>query len=695
MTILLAPVLFLSPKVFAATGINKQISFQGKVVNTNGTNVTNGNYDFVFSIYTVATAGTAIWTETRTTSNQVAVTDGVFQVNLGSVTALPGSVDFNTDNIYLGINFNNNGEMTPRIQFTAVPQAFNALKVAGLTVTDTTGTLTIPNAKTISFADAFTTSGAFALTLTTTGITNVTLPTTGTLSTLAGAETLTNKTIGSTGLTFFGATTDITTATGEDLTLVANGAGVLKLGDFITANGVLYVSATDGTVAETAAATAAQCLQTTGAGLAPVWGACGSGGATAWDAIGDPAGAGAVAMANTTQTLDWVTPAPATALDGLTITITNASTTDSTTQRAFVVANKDDAATTGTVETLVQIDNRDINETVTNGLLIEQTGAGTLTNALNILETAGTITTAINIGNNVGTGIVLGTGLTTGISVGSGGITVTSGALAVNSGSITSSGNITFDPTSTVIITTADTFQTDDVTAPASSALTLSTTTAGAIVLQPLGSGTTGDVQIGAGGAGSTTPDLLKLDVKSSAGDPTGAGGTMYYNANTLKFRCFEGSAWKDCDTTGAGEGKTLVRMTADVSNTTITAADVTGLGMTVAASTDYSYLCYLIADAAAAATGIQTSMNGPASPTQFTATIQGFTSATAIAWTNISAYNTFQANTASAGTVRTTFVIKGVLRNGTTAGTLIPRFKSEVAASAVNIRRGSWCEVF
>lgn len=41
----------------------------------------------------------------------------------------------------------------------------------------------------ITFANAFTTSGAFPLTLTTTASTNVTLPTTGTLATLGGAET--------------------------------------------------------------------------------------------------------------------------------------------------------------------------------------------------------------------------------------------------------------------------------------------------------------------------------------------------------------------------------------------------------------------------------------------------------------------------------------------------------------------------
>lgn len=54
----------------------------------------------------------------------------------------------------------------------------------------------------------FVLSGGFTLTITLTGNTNVTLPTSGTLATLAGAETLTNKNLGSTTNVLTGATAD-------------------------------------------------------------------------------------------------------------------------------------------------------------------------------------------------------------------------------------------------------------------------------------------------------------------------------------------------------------------------------------------------------------------------------------------------------------------------------------------------------
>jgi hypothetical protein len=49
----------------------------------------------------------------------------------------------------------------------------------------------------------------------------------------AQAQTLTNKTIGATGLTFSGAGTDITTGTGEDFTISPNGAGEIILSNIV------------------------------------------------------------------------------------------------------------------------------------------------------------------------------------------------------------------------------------------------------------------------------------------------------------------------------------------------------------------------------------------------------------------------------------------------------------------------------
>lgn len=226
-----------SSKVQAAEGIRETINFQGKVVNADGTNVADGSYDVVFNLYTVSTAGSTAWTETwNSGSSQVAVVDGVFQVELGTHTSL-ASFDFNADTWYLGVEFDGDGEMEPRIRLTAVPYAFNSKTVAGLTVqdaaggADTTGTLKVADGSTITFVADFTTSGANSLTLTTTGSTNVTLPTTGTLSTLAGSEVLTNKTIGSTGLVFENAES---ITNGTDGTLIfttdeTDGAGVIRL----------------------------------------------------------------------------------------------------------------------------------------------------------------------------------------------------------------------------------------------------------------------------------------------------------------------------------------------------------------------------------------------------------------------------------------------------------------------------------
>ncbi len=144
-------VIFSTKVAIAGVGINKQINFQGKVVNTAGINVTNDSYTFLFCIYNTASPATtcttganndAIWRE----SKSITVTDGIFQTNLGDTNTTLGSLDFNNDQIFLGVNFNSNGQMTPLVQFTASPYAMNADNLDGKdwTAPGTIGSLT-PN----------------------------------------------------------------------------------------------------------------------------------------------------------------------------------------------------------------------------------------------------------------------------------------------------------------------------------------------------------------------------------------------------------------------------------------------------------------------------------------------------------------------------------------------------------------------
>jgi hypothetical protein len=111
------------------------INFQGKVVNSNGTNVTDGTYNFDFVLYDDPSLGTpsdGVHDKWHELTKSVVVTSGVFQTNLGSVTALP---DFNVNPaLYLAIRFNADaaGYMTPRVQMVSVPYAINSDKVGGV-----------------------------------------------------------------------------------------------------------------------------------------------------------------------------------------------------------------------------------------------------------------------------------------------------------------------------------------------------------------------------------------------------------------------------------------------------------------------------------------------------------------------------------------------------------------------------------
>jgi hypothetical protein len=136
----------------AATGINSQINFQGRLLTNSGAVVADGNYNMRFKIYQdgdgVLGGGdeTLKWTETRqnSASQGVVVKNGYFSVQLGSITAFGASVNWNQDTLWLSMDVTTNGtdtggsptwngEMTPFKRLSSAVYAFNAGQLGGLT----------------------------------------------------------------------------------------------------------------------------------------------------------------------------------------------------------------------------------------------------------------------------------------------------------------------------------------------------------------------------------------------------------------------------------------------------------------------------------------------------------------------------------------------------------------------------------
>lgn len=135
----------------------------------------------------------------------------------------------------------------------------------------------------------------------------------------------------------------------------------------------------------------------------------------------------------------------------------------------------------------------------------------------------------------------------------------------------------------------------------------------------------------------------------------------------------------------------------ADQAHGLIAYGDITGLGFPVVAGQTYRFTYHLIFQSAALTTGFGFSVNGPTAPTvlHYTTTYQ--TTANAAAGTtdtmtqrNDTAYDAMPALAAAiAATTNLACVIEGVIVPSV-GGTLIPRVRSEVAASNITVKRGS-----
>jgi hypothetical protein len=104
-----------------AITIPRMINYQGKLTDASGNPIT-GTKSMTFKLWDVLSGGTTpLWTETQS----VVVTDGVFNVLLGSSTPIPGSAVLQSGTCYLEIIVEG-VPIIPRTQLVSVPYAYKA-----------------------------------------------------------------------------------------------------------------------------------------------------------------------------------------------------------------------------------------------------------------------------------------------------------------------------------------------------------------------------------------------------------------------------------------------------------------------------------------------------------------------------------------------------------------------------------------
>lgn len=116
------------PSSVPAASSASTIAYQGRLADSAGSPLT-GTYNMIFRLYSASSGGTPLWEEQWTGSNGVRVSDGLFNVMLGSLTQIPQAVVTGQYQLFLGITVGTDDEMAPRVQLGSVPFATQALTV--------------------------------------------------------------------------------------------------------------------------------------------------------------------------------------------------------------------------------------------------------------------------------------------------------------------------------------------------------------------------------------------------------------------------------------------------------------------------------------------------------------------------------------------------------------------------------------
>ncbi|MFH1683972.1 MAG: hypothetical protein ABIA67_03730 [Candidatus Margulisiibacteriota bacterium] len=175
------------------------------------------------------------------------------------------------------------------------------------------------------------------------------------------------------------------------------------------------------------------------------------------------------------------------------------------------------------------------------------------------------------------------------------------------------------------------------------------------------------------------------VDLESERNTSWPDGSTVFCK-DTIKTYILNSGVFFDID---EGNNEKNVSLASDVSTTSTSFSNVTGLSFSALANKDYIFEALLIYTTAATTTGIRLGVNGPAAPTAIVGDWKAYRSLTSARVREFQNYNSGTAATASlAG--NNYAGMTGILRNGSTAGTFILRFASEIAGSTVTIKAGS-----
>jgi hypothetical protein len=114
----------------ASVAVAPLLQYQARLTNpSTGQSVADGSYSVVFSLYSAASGGSPVWTETKS----VAVANGLFNTALGDATALSPAL-FNGQALWLGVKVGSDAESTPRQQI--LPTAYALSLRPGAVIND-------------------------------------------------------------------------------------------------------------------------------------------------------------------------------------------------------------------------------------------------------------------------------------------------------------------------------------------------------------------------------------------------------------------------------------------------------------------------------------------------------------------------------------------------------------------------------